>query len=178
MHLTSVMKRQGVRVISSLEGLSDWQFFFALYAFRWILLGGIVLVVNAVLPAASAGDGPSFHSIYAAIIPALVVVLVAPVVETLVECLLPHMLFGRIWPHARLGAVFPLVSALLMVAVHPIDVTSLWGLYPLVTGTFIACVFKRFSLRSTSSAFWAAAFFHSLINLAAAAVLLHVARFG
>jgi hypothetical protein len=90
------------------------------------------------------------------------VLLVAPVTETLLECSLPHLILrARIHRHPWL---FAIVSAVLMVVIHPIGLASV---FPLLTGLLLAYCYLLFLHRHPARvAFVVTASFHIAINLA------------
>ena len=142
-----------------LEALSDWQFSGALYLLRWAIVLPLGLILS---PLSSSADTfqPEGNP-WRYLIPFLVV---APAIETLIECSVPYwVMYGMLNRQRRSPAPFVVVSASIMVLLHPL--TPVVMAMAFITGAFLAYVYFHFAAQGHLKAFFHTAVFHSAINV-------------
>jgi hypothetical protein len=142
-----------------LDSLPDWQFTGTLYLLRWAVVVPLGWMLSPLVT-----DADTFHfqgDVWGYLLPFL---LLAPTLETLIECSLPHWGMYRLLNVERRSPWrFVFVSAMLMVALHPLHPIVI--LMAFITGSFLAYVYFHFAAQSGLKAFLHTAMFHSGINL-------------
>jgi hypothetical protein len=142
-----------------LNALPDWQFTATLYLLRWAVILPLAIILS---PFSSPTDEFEAHgSPLSYLIPFLVA---APVIETLIECSVPYLVMhGVLRLPRRSPWPFVLVSAVLMVVLHPITPNVV--VFAFVTGGFLAYVYAHFAAQSQLKAILHTAVYHAAINL-------------
>ena len=156
-----------IRFHNWLRALPDAQLWVALFICRaCILMPPLAIFYFGKLEVAATPQ--DFVSRFHSPVFLVYVLLAAPVLETLFECSLPHLILKtRV---KRQPWLFAILSAVLMVAIHPFGPASV---FPLLTGLLIAYCYllflQRYSARIT---FAVTASLHIAINLAGLAISL------
>lgn len=138
-------------------------FLLALFTIRWplVILGSII--AHRIFAPPAMGD-PFLDM--DPILFFLLAVLISPLIETLIECTLPYVVMRKLLGE-RFSVVRPwafmIVSALIMVAVHPIAVAIIPAF---ITGFIYAYGYARFARESALLAFILITMLHSFSNLA------------
>ncbi len=140
-----------------------------LYVLRWLVLAVVLLPAWLLAPhwlkLTSAEDfAPTGVNL------AITLLVIAPVVETLGECTAVWWLLRTLMRRPPPRGLFMLLSAAVMVAVHP--PFGFHWVPTFITGLFLAFIYSHFVAWSHRAAFAATCGFHAAINLVGVAFLL------
>lgn len=159
------------RWLDRLDALPPVRFTVALYLLRWLAIAPLMIMLPSDASSETMERLRTMHVLDAAV----GLLIGAPLFETLIECLLPYLVLQLALRRTRYAGCrrhwpFIALSALIMVAVHPLEPRTITA--TAITGSFLAYTFAHFAPTSRGRAFLATSVFHAAINLVGFAKVL------